>query len=199
VLRATRIDLSSVLAEGGRTNAGGVHGTRMRGTLVVLEVSIALVLLTGATLFMHSVRNMLGGDAGVRLDHVLVMDVTLPPHASDSSQLDFFRRLDAGLRGLQGVRAAGMGTSTPLSNNFSGIAFGVPGRAPRPNGQPLSGIGQQVTPSYLPATGVRIEAGRGIDERDVAGAQRVVVINRYMADALWPQGDAIAARRLRDC
>ncbi len=191
VLRATRIDLSSVLAEGGRTNAGGRYGTRMRATLVVLEVSIALVLLTGATLFMRSVRNMIGGDAGVRLDHVLVMDVTLPPRASDSSHIDFIRRLDVGLRDVPGIRAAGMGTSTPLSNNFGGIAFDVPGRAPQPNGQPLTGIGQQVTPSYLQATGVRIEAGRGIDDRDVAGAQRVVVINRFMADALWPQGGAV--------
>jgi len=191
VLRATRIDLSSVLAEGSRTNAGGMHGTRMRATLVVLEVSIALVLLTGATLFIRSVRNMIGGDAGVRLDHVLVMDVTLPPHANDSSRVDFFRRLDAGLRGLPGVRAGGTGTTTPLSNDFAGIAFDVPGRAPQPNGQPLTGIAQNVTPSYLRATGVRIEAGRGIDERDIGGAQRVVVINRYMADALWPQGGAL--------
>jgi putative ABC transport system permease protein len=191
VLRATRINLSGVLAEGSRTNVGGVHGTRMRATLLVFEVAIALVLMTGATLFLHSVRNMIGGDAGVRLDHVLVMDVTLPAHASDSSNIDFFRRLDAGLRGLPGVRAAGMGTTTPLSNNFFGIGFDVPGRAPQPNGQPLTGIGQQVTPSYLKATGVRIEDGREIDDRDVAGAQRVVVINRYMADALWPQGGAI--------
>ena len=191
VLRATRIELSSVLAEGSRTNAGGVHGTRLRATLVVLEVSIALVLLTGATLFARSVRNMIGGDAGVRLDHVLVMDVTMPPRGSDSSYIDFVRRLDAALRKLPGVRAAGMGSTTPLSNSFSGTAFDVPGRAPEPSGQPLTGIGQHITPGYLEATGVRIEAGRGIDERDVAGAQRVVVINRYMADALWPHGTAI--------
>jgi predicted permease len=136
---------------------------------------------------------MLGGDAGVRLDHVLVMDVTLPPRESDSSRVDFFRRLDAGLRALPGVRAAGLGTSTPLSNSFGSIAFAVPGRAPEPNGQPLSAIGQHVTPDYLRATGVRIEEGRGIDERDVAGAQRAVVINRYMADALWPSGRAVGS------
>lgn len=191
VARATRIDLSGVLSEGGRASAGGVHGTRMRAMLIVLEVSIALVLLTAATLFTRSVRNMVTGDAGVRLDHVLVMDLTLPPRGSDSSRIDFFRRLDANLHGVAGVRAAGVGTTTPLSNNFGGIGFDIPGRAPEPGGRPLTGIGQQVTPRYMEATGVRVEDGRGIDERDVAGAQRVVVINRYMADALWPHASAI--------
>jgi putative ABC transport system permease protein len=191
VARATRVDLSGVLAEGGRASAGGVHGTRMRATLIVLEVSIALVLLTAATLFTRSVRNMVTGDAGVRLDHALVMDLTLPPRGTDSSHIDFFRRLDANLREVPGVRAAGTGTTTPLSNSFGGIAFEVPGRAPEPNGRPLTGIGQQITPRYLEATGVHIAEGRGIDDRDVSGAQRVVVINRYMADALWPHVSAV--------
>jgi predicted permease len=191
VARATRIDLSGVLAEGGRASAGGVHGTRTRATLIVLEVSIALVLLTAATLFARSVRNMVTGDAGVRLDHVLTMDLTLPPRGNDSSHADFFRRLDANLRAVPGIRAAGAGTTTPLSNNFSGMAFDIPGRAPEPDGRPLTGIGQHVTARYMEATGVRIEDGRGIDDRDVAGAERVVVINRYMADALWPHASAI--------
>jgi putative ABC transport system permease protein len=191
VARATRVDLSGVLAEGGRASAGGVHGTRMRATLIVLEVSIALVLLTAATLFTRSVRNMVMGDAGVRLDHALVMDLTLPPGGTDSSHIDFFRRLDANLGNVPGVRAGGVGTTTPLSNSFGGIAFAIPGRAPEPNGRPLTGIGQEITPRYLEATGVRIEEGRGIEDRDVSGAQRVVVINRYMADALWPHAGAV--------
>jgi putative ABC transport system permease protein len=191
IARATRVDLSSVLAEGGRASAGGVHGTRTRASLIVLEVSIALVLLSGATLFTRSVRNMIAGDAGVRLDHAVVMELTLPPRGNDSTRIDFFRRLDANLYDVPGIRAAGVGTTTPLSNNYSGMSFDVPGRAPQPNGRPLSGIDQRVTPRYMTATGVRIEDGRGIDERDVPGAQRVVVINRYMADALWPHTNAI--------
>jgi predicted permease len=191
VARATRVDLSGVLAEGGRASAGGVHGTRTRATLIVLEVSIALVLLTAATLFTRSVRNMIKGDAGVRIDHMLVMDLTLGPSGSDSSRVDFFRRLDANLRDVPGIRAAGVATTTPLSNSFSGTAFDVVGRAPGPDGRPLTGIAQLVSPKYIAASGVHIEAGRGIDERDVAGAQRVVVINRYMADALWPRSSAL--------
>jgi hypothetical protein len=58
VVRATRVDLSDVLKEGGRGSVGGVHGTRTRATLIVFEVSIALVLLTAATLFTRSVRTL---------------------------------------------------------------------------------------------------------------------------------------------
>jgi putative ABC transport system permease protein len=199
VVRATRINLSSVLAEGGRASAGGTHGTRARAMLIVFEVSIALVLLTAATLFTRSVRNMIGGDAGVRLSHVLVMDLTLPPHGNDSSRIDFYRRLDANLREAPGIRAGGVGSTTPLSNNFGGITFDVPSRAPEPDGRPLTGISQQVTPRYMDATGVRIEEGRGIEQRDVAHAQRVVVVNRYMADALWPHTTATGQLvRIRD-
>jgi putative ABC transport system permease protein len=193
VTRATRVDLSGMLAEGGRASAGGVHGTRTRATLIVVEVSIALVLLTAATLFTRSVRNMVRGDPGVRVDHALVMDLTLPASASDSTRIAFFRGLDANLRGAPGIRAAGVSSTTPLSNNFWGIEFAIPGRAPEANGRPLSGIDQTVTPRYLEATGVRIIEGRGIEDRDVAASQRVVVINKYMADAFWPQRSPVNA------
>ena len=78
-LRATRVDLATVLSDGGRASTGGVRGTRTRATLVVLEVSIAIVLLTAAALFTESVRNMMTGDAGVRLDHVVVMHLSPAP------------------------------------------------------------------------------------------------------------------------
>jgi hypothetical protein len=125
------------------------------------------------------------------VDHALVANLTLPQDRSDSSRIDFYRRLDANLRGVPGIRAAGVGTTTPLSNNFFGIGFAIPGRPPEPNGRPLAGIAQAVTPRYLEATGVRVLDGRGIDDRDARGSQRVVVINKYMADAFWPRRSAI--------
>jgi predicted permease len=120
------------------------------------------------------------------VDHALVMNLTLPPRGTDSAHIAFFRQLDANLRDAPGIRAGGVASATPLSNEFDGIGFDIPGRAPEPNGRRLTGITQQVTPRYLEASGLHIEEGRWIDDRDVQGAQRAVVINRYMADALWP-------------
>jgi putative ABC transport system permease protein len=191
VLRETRLDLTAVLSDGGRASTGGVQSTRTRATLIVLEVSIALVLLAAATLFTRSVRNMIRGDAGVRLDHALVMPVTVPPSLHDSSVADFYRRLDENLRVAPGVRAAGMTSTTPLSNNFSGMTFSIPGRAPEPRGHSLNAIDQHVTPGYAAAAGVRAVNGRFIDARDVAGGERAIVISKKMADAIWFRGNAI--------
>jgi predicted permease len=193
VLRATRVDLAGVLSEGGRASTGGVRSMRVRSTLIVLEVSIALVLLTAATLLTRSVRNMVRGDAGVRIDQALVMSLTLPAQMNDSSMTDFYRRLDANLQREPGVRAGGIATATPLSNNFSGVAFKIPGRPPEPNGRGLSANDQHVTPGYAPAAGLRIDDGRMIAAQDEAAptSQRAIVVNRYMANAMWPNASAL--------
>ena len=193
VLRATRVNLARVLSEGGRASTGGVRSTRVRATLIVLEVSIALVLLTAATLLTRSVRNMTQGDAGVRLDHALVMQLTLPPQMSDSAQIDFYRRLDANLQREPDVRAGGVATTTPLSNNWYGVGFRVPGRPPEPNGRGLAANDQHVTPGYAAAAGMHIEEGRMIGPQDEASpeTQRAIVVNRFMANALWPHESAI--------
>lgn len=193
VLRATRVDLARVLSEGGRASTGGRQSTRVRATLIVLEVSIALVLLTAATLLTRSVRNMTSGDAGVRLDHALVMQLTLPAQMSDSAQIDFYRRLDANLQLEPGVRAGGVTSTTPLSNNFFGVGFRIPGRPPEPNGRGLAATDQHVTPGYGSAAGMHIEEGRmiGAEDEVSAAAQRAVVVNRFMANAMWPHESAI--------
>lgn len=188
VLRATRVDLAPVLAEGGRASTAGARSTRARATLIVLEVSIALVLLTAATLLERSVRNMIRGDAGVRVDHALVMHLTLPRQMHDSAQVDFYRRLDANLQSEPRLRAGGVTTTTPLSNDSWGVRFRIPGGPPEPNAHELSANDQHVSPGYALAAGMHIEEGRAIESRDEASptAQRVVIVNRYMADAMWP-------------
>jgi len=189
--RATRVSLTTVLSDGGRASTGGAHSTRTRATLVVLEVSIAIVVSTGATLLTRSVRNMMAGDPGVRLDHALVMHLSLPRGMSDTAARDFYRRLDEHLHSAPDIRAAGVTSTTPLSNNFWGTVFEIPGRAPDPGGQPLSAVDQHVTPDYARATGLRIVAGRAIAVADDDRAQRVAVVNQMLAEAMWPGVSAI--------
>jgi predicted permease len=191
VVRATRVNLATVLSDGGRASTGGVRGTRTRATLVVLEVSIAIILLTAATLLTQSVRNMIRGDPGIRLDHSLVMTLSLPGGMSDSAVWDFYHRLDANLHATPGVRAAGRASTTPLSNNYEGTTFQIPGRAPAADGQQLSAIDQRVTPDYGRAAGLRLVLGRAFAATDVDGAQRVILVNQMLADAMWPGTSAI--------
>ena len=190
-LRATRVDLKTVLSDGGRASTGGAHSSRTRATLIVLEVSTALVLLTAATLLARSVRNMVRGDAGVRIDHTLVMQMTLPRSMSDTAMIAFYRELDANLRATPGIRAAGVASSTPLSNNYAGTAFQIAGRVAPSGSRGFSAIDQRVTPGYADGSGFRIMSGRMIDAHDIVGAQRVIVINQMMANAFWPRASAI--------
>lgn len=193
VLRATRVPLSAVLTGGGRGSAGDMHGTRLRAALVVVEVSVAIIVLSAAALLTRSARNMVNGDPGVRLDHVLTMQLSLPRGTSDSIARDFVSRLDAGLRNAPGVLAAGVTSTTPLSNNWWGTIFSVPGRPPQPDGSPLTANDQRITADYFRAMGIRILSGRGITAGDRADttAQRVAVINHYMASHVWPDASPL--------
>jgi putative ABC transport system permease protein len=190
-LRATSAKLSAVLAEGGRTAAGGAHGTRLRAGIVVAEVSVALALLTSAVLMAGSVQNMLAGDPGVRLDNVLTMHLAMARGLSDSVARDFIKRVDARLHALPGVRGAAFVSTTPLSNNSWGTRFELPGRASGPD--KLSALDQHVTSDYFRTAGVRVLTGRSFDDRDVAGAPRAIVISRHMKERYWPTTDAVGA------
>jgi putative ABC transport system permease protein len=195
-LRATSAKLSAVLAEGGRTAAGGSHGTRLRAGIVVAEVSVALALLTCAVLMSGSVRNMLAGDPGVRLDNVLTMHLTMARGLSDSAARDFVMRVDRRLHALPGVRGAAFVSTTPLSNNFWGTRFEIPGRAPSPD-EPIA-IDQHITSDYFRTGGIRVLAGRSFDERDVTGSPRAIVISRYTRERFWPTTDPIGAEVIID-
>jgi predicted permease len=196
-LRATGAKLSAVLAEGGRTAAGGAHGTRIRAAIVIAEVSVALALLTCATLMSSSVRNMLGADPGVRRDHVLTMHLSMARGLSDSAARSFIRRTDAELHALPGVRGAAFVSTTPLSNNSWGTHFEIAGRAP--GTQPLEAIDQRVTYDYFQTAGVRVRSGRALEARDDAeGAPRTVVINHLMKERFWPTTDPVGSVLLID-
>jgi len=191
-LRATRLNLTSVLSDGGRATAGGVRGTRTRGLLVVVEVSVALVLLNATTLSSRSVWNMLRGDPGVRIDHVLTMHYTLPHGLSDSTRSATLRDMTDALNAIPGVRAAGLTSTAPLSNNYWGVAFKIPGRPPEPNGAPLSATDEAITARYFEAAGIRVVSGRGIGAGDTwSSPSRAAVINQYMAEKLWPGRDPV--------
>jgi predicted permease len=190
VFRAMRVDISAVLSDGGRASTG-VHGPRTRSVLVVLEVCIALSLLTSAALLMRSVNFMLSGNPGVRRDHVLTMHVSLASSLSDSAARDVYRRLDVALHAIPGVRAAGITNTTPLSNSSNGTYVSIPGRRAALDGEPLTAINQRTTPDYFRAAGIPLLAGRGITSADVDGAPRVVVVSKLLATTMWPKSEAV--------
>jgi predicted permease len=185
------------MQDGGRTGSGG-HGThRLRSVLVVAEVALALVLLTGATLMTLTFRRLLHADPGFRADSVLTLAVTLPESDyPDDALAGFVERLDRRLAELPGVTAAGASSVLPMSWNEQRARVEVEGRPPRrPEDGPVVGF-RRVTPGYLAAVGVPLRGGRALAPTDDSAATRVGIVSETVARRLWPGEDALGKRLL---
>ena len=193
-LRVSRLDLVTSLNQGGRSGIGS--GRRLRDALVVSEVALAIVLLAGAALMLRSFEKLLHLDPGFRADHVLVVRTPLPrqKYEAFAPRVAFYSEVLARVARLPGVTAAGYTTWVPLTN--SGGATGItlegqpqpaPGEIPIPNCRIISD-------DYIRALGMKLIAGRVLDERDGTAAPPVALINQTMARNLWPGENAIGRR-----
>ncbi|HKF49116.1 MAG TPA: ABC transporter permease [Terracidiphilus sp.] len=190
---ALRTDVNGTLKEGGRSGtAGGAHA-RLRSTLVVAEVAIALVLLTASGLLLRSFQKMREVNLGYNPDHVATASYGLPQKQySKQEQIDTFNRelLDR-LSHLPGVTAAGITTVLPTGGNNNNQTFVVEGYTP-PKGADLNlATVSAVIGNFFPALGVPLERGRYFTPDDRAGKQLVMIVNHRMAQHFWPNQDPV--------
>jgi len=175
---ASRVDPGEALKEGGRTGTGGSHN-RVRRLLVVGEFALALALLAGAGLAMHSFWNLTRVDLGVRTDHLLSFNLDQADgRFKDPAQIDtYYRQILNRIRAIPGVSAAAVVTGAPLLGTSDGMPFSVVGGpvidfAQRP-GSPF----QSVTPDYFKTFGIRVVRGRTFSDQDTATSVRVAMVN----------------------
>ena len=190
---ATRRDLSATLAKGGRTIGGSPAERRTRHGLVVAEVTLALVLLFGAGLFLNSfirlTRMPLGFDPHDRL--TLRIAVTGARYADPRQVVAFSERLVEEVRAVPGVRDTAVGSSVPLDSGSSSRHFTVAGR-PRPvAGEEPRAIVRTISPEYFRTLGVRLVAGRNFTAQDVDGAPGVALINEHLARRFFAGGNPV--------
>jgi putative ABC transport system permease protein len=195
-LQAARASLRDALQQGGRAAAGG-RGRLTRDGLVVLQVAAALVLLAGAGLMLRTLANLRALDLGFNSDRLLTLRTTLPQtrYADPSTRLAFYDRVIAGVRALPGVEAAAFASNLPFMTAGNTSWLGIDGRPQRPD-ELRDALLRVGTPSYLATLGVRAVDGRILDERDVAGAPRSVVVNETLARTFFP-GRSSLGERLR--
>ncbi len=120
-LRATSKDLSGSLVDKGRSQAGTPQGQRMGRVIVTGQLAITLVLLVGAGLLGRSLLRVLSTDPGFRTEHVLTLDLALPPASQPDQKVvrvEFIDHLFEKLRALPGVQDVGATNSLPLGNGF---------------------------------------------------------------------------------
>lgn len=161
-LQSSRVDPGQSLHEGGRTATGSRHSGRLRNVLVVSEISLACVLLTGAGLMLRSFLNLLNLDVGFEQQHVLTATISLPriQYQSTAAIGRFYRQLTVGLRSLPGVRNAGAGTDVPYTGYDENLGgFTIEGKQPPPH-QQFHGRYHVATPGYFRALGIPLLSGR---------------------------------------
>ena len=190
---ATRRDLSAMLAQGGRNIGGSPAERRTRHGLVVAEVTLALVLLFGAGLFLNSfirlTRMPLGFDPHDRL--TMRIAVTGARYADPRQVVAFSERLVEEVRAVPGVRDTAVGSSVPLDRGSSSRQFTVAGR-PRPvAGEEPHAIVRTISPEYFRTLGVRLVAGRNFTTQDVDGAPGVALINEHLARRFFAGGNPV--------
>ena len=178
-----------------REDAPGATGGRRRlqSTLVVGEVTLALVLLVGAGLLVRSFIRLNNVNPGFDTRDVLAARIRLTParYPEGAQQTLFFESMLATLQAQPGVQSASLAGTLPLSGNMFMIAFDP--RTVRPDyPEPIMVLRLSViSPDYFTTFRIPVRRGRGFTAQDRAGAPLVAVINRATADQLWPGQDPI--------
>lgn len=196
VLDAGRRDLTAAMKSGVRE--GGVARSRLRVTLTVAQAALSVVLLVGAGLFVRSLWQIRGLDLGIQPDRVVVAEVVWGSSPQDPAarsaerarRADVYRRALERVRSRPDVEAATLSIGTPFGSSF-GVGLRVPGHdsIPRlPGGGPYISA---VTSDYFATVGTDLVAGRTFTEADRKGSAPVVIVNRTMAETLWPGANAL--------
>jgi putative ABC transport system permease protein len=201
-LHVSREEVHPRLEQSSRRTAGGHAFTRR--ALVVTEVALALVLLVGAGLLLHSMRRLLAVDPGFDPAHLLTMQVQTsghqfddPPSApgtGDNARRRFFRQALDAVRQVPGVEQAAFTSLLPLSDDPSWVStYG----AHFENDGPQSGhnvFRYAVSPGYCQAMGIPVLSGRCIDEHDTTTAPQAALLSESLARSQFPGQNPIGKR-----
>jgi len=195
-LAAARTGVNEAHKEGGRTGTAGGGHARLRSTLVITELAVALVLLTASGLLLRSFEKMRSVDLGFRTDHTLTASFGLPRQQySTQATVDAFNTaLLRKIEQLPGVQAAGITSLLPEGGGNSSMSFVPEGYVPH-KGEGMSlAWPSQIMGSYLRAASIPLLRGRDFTEADRADSPLVAVINRTLAEHYWPGQDPTGKR-----
>jgi predicted permease len=187
-------DLERSLRAGARGNIGG-GGQRLRATLVVAEVALAMILVVGAGLAMKSFGRLMDVNPGFNPSNALVVTMSVPSRFERENAMDYYQRVLAAIRAVPGVEAAGAIRDLPLRGNGEMSGVTIPGRATAASEAPTVQR-HQVSTDYFKAMGIPLKAGRTFEMTDRTDAPLVFVVNEELARRFWP-GESAVGKRLQ--
>jgi predicted permease len=194
-LQASRPNLYAVLKEGGRSSQSGASHHRLRSTLVIAEVAIALVLLIGAGLCVKGLQQARQIDIGFKPDHVLIagLQIGMNGYNQETGKV-FYRQARQRLASIPGMEEAALASWFPLGlSGCKGWDAVVEGYQ-RPDGEDTTYEFAIVSPRYFATLRIPLVAGRDFTDADDAGATPVAIVNEHFAHRFWPGQDPIGRR-----
>jgi len=197
-LRLARGGVRESLATGVR-GSGSARRNRTQRGLVVAEVSLAVVLLSGAGLLLTSLARLEAVPPGFSPRGVLVSRLTLagPRYQSREAMVRFYDDVLNRLRATPGVEAAGAAGALPLSGSSNTSNFHLIGRPEPADGQGPTSRWERATPDYFRALGIPVKAGREFDARDKADAPKVAIVSESWARTFFPGDRDVTGRVIR--
>ncbi len=195
-LASGKPDLTESLKEGGRGSTSSRRHNRLRNALVIAEVALALVLLTGAGLLLKSFVRLQNVQPGFNPRNVLTAEISLPAlrYPDKNSQVNFFAELERRVASLPGVSHAGFTIILPMSGMNSDSSFDIEGR---PSDDAHPGPDEEfrlVSPDYFRTLEMPLVQGRFFTDADKLDAPPVVIINQALATRYWPNESPLGKR-----
>jgi predicted permease len=195
-LRASRVELASTMRSNAQSVAGSALGHRghrvpLGKALIAAQVALSVVLLVGAGMLVHSLRNVQGQDVGLDRDHLIIVDVDVNAHGYTGARLATLAHTVAGrIASVPGVRAVSFSENGIFSGTESATTIELPGfpmRTPADSEIAYDEVG----PGYADAVGATLIAGRDITTADEAQPERVAVVNQALATFYFPHERAV--------
>ena len=191
----SRRNVNEFLQEGSRGTTGG--GARLRQVLVVVEVALALVVLSGAGLMIQSMARLMNVAPGLDPKNVLIMSMSLPQenlYYGPPAHPQFVHDLQEHVGSIPGVVSVSAVSTLPIGGGRAGRGFVIEGQAdPGTENQP-NGNYTVICPNYFQTMGIKLISGREFTEQDSQTAPGVIVINAAMAKQFWPDEDPLGKR-----
>jgi putative ABC transport system permease protein len=196
VFHILRTNLSAVIQSSSRGSSSGRGVRALSGVLVIAQVAVALMLLTGAGLLIHSFAEALKVETGLEEKNVVTarLALTREHRASDDAANKIRERLFQAMREIPGVTSVALAFSTPFQGGLPINAFTLENDT-LPPGSPQPGAYRViVTPGYLETLGLKLVEGRFYEEADLAPGRRLFVVDQSFARKFFPKGSAIGGR-----
>ncbi|MEO7083061.1 MAG: ABC transporter permease [Gemmatimonadaceae bacterium] len=192
---ASESTIGAALVAGGKRSTSNARRHRLQQTLVVAQVAVSVVLLTGAGLLTRTMQRLAVVDTGLKGENVLTMEIPHDFNAKDNAAtIAQYERIRSQLATLPGVSQVGVGSTMPLRSAGFLLDVKAEGRQTGPGEPTPSGEYRTANPDYFRAAGIPLVKGREFSSNDDAKSPRVVVLNKTLAERLFGKDDPIGKR-----